>query len=183
MNSLWFIYLFLARLILTYVATLSVSIAAIRTTKSLRLAFLEHTLRQEVWYFDKQGNGAIASQVITNGNKINSAIAEKLSIFIQSVATFVAAFAVALVTQWKLTLIIMGIIPAILLVIGGSIALDAPVEARIMKIYSAAAGTYSQTSNYRFHIVLSRKTSLKSRYLTRWLTAQHLPVVEMLTSN
>lgn len=105
----------------------------------MRLHFLEHTLRQEAWYFDKQGNGAIASQVITNGNKINSGIAEKLSIFFQSVATFLAAFVVALAIQWKLTLITMSIIPAIFLFASICVPLDASVESRIVKIYSAAA--------------------------------------------
>ena len=105
----------------------------------MRLAFLEHILRQETWYFDKQGNGAIASQVITNGNKINSGIAEKLSIFFQSVAMFLAAFVVALAIQWKLTLITMSIIPAIVLFIGICIPIDSAVESRIVKIYSAAA--------------------------------------------
>lgn len=105
----------------------------------MRLAFFEHTLRQEAWYFDKQGNGAIASQVITNGSKINSGIAEKLSIFFQSLATFFAAFVVALAVQWKLTLITMSIIPAIFLFVSVCVQLDAIVESRILKIYSAAA--------------------------------------------
>ena len=120
-------------------ATLSISIAAIRTTKALRLAFLEHTLRKEVWYFDQRGNGAIASQVITNGNKINGGIAEKLSIFFQSVTTFFAAFIVALVVQWKLTLITMSVIPAIFLFVSICVSVDAVLEARIIKIYSAGA--------------------------------------------
>lgn len=136
---MYFIYLFVGRLILTYVATLSISVAAIRTTKALRLAFLEHTLRKEVWYWDQQGNGAISSQVITNGNKINSGVAEKLSIFFQSVATFFAAFVVALAVQWKLTLITMSIIPAIFLFVSICVSLDAVLESRITKIYSAAA--------------------------------------------
>ena len=133
------IYLFIGRLVLVYIATLSISIAAIRTTKALRMAFFEHTLRKEAWYFDRQSNGAIASQVITNGNKVNSGIAEKLSIFFQSVATFFAAFVVALAVQWKLALITMSIVPAIFLFVGLCFPLDAVIESRIVKIYSTAA--------------------------------------------
>lgn len=136
----WFIYLFISRLILTYIATLAISISAIRTTKAIRMAFLEHTLRQEVWYFDQQGNGAIASQVITNGNKINSGIAEKLSIAFQATAQFFAGFIVALAIQWKLALITMTIIPAIFVIVGSIVSLDAVIQGKIVKIYSAAAG-------------------------------------------
>ena len=125
---------------MTYIATLAISISAIRTTKAIRIAFFEHTLRQEAWYFDQQGNGAIASQVITNGNKINSGIAEKLSTTFQAIAQFFAGFIVALAVQWKLALITMTIIPAIFVIIGTIVPLDAIIEGKIMKIYSAAAG-------------------------------------------
>lgn len=49
---------------------------------------------------------------------------------------FFAAFVVALAVQWKLALITMSIIPAIFVITAGVIALDAPVEAKIMRIYS-----------------------------------------------
>ena len=118
---------------------MAVNVAAIRTTKAIRLAFLEHILRQEVWYFDKQGNGAIASQVTTNGNKINTGIAEKLTILMSALSQFITAFIVALAIQWKLALITMSVIPAIFVVTFTCIMLDAPIEARIVKIYSEAA--------------------------------------------
>lgn len=118
---------------------MAVNVAAIRTTKALRLAFLEHILRKEVWYFDKQGNGAIASQVTTNGNKINSGISEKLTILMSALSQFSTAFIVALAVQWKLALITMTVIPAILVINFTCISIDAPIEARIGKIYSEAA--------------------------------------------
>ena len=63
---LWFVYLFVGRFVLVYVANTTVSIAAIRTTRAIRRAFLESTLRQEVWHFDKDGNGSPATQVTTS---------------------------------------------------------------------------------------------------------------------
>ena len=47
----------------------------------------------------------------------------------------------ALAIQWKLALIIMSIVPVILLVTGGCIAVDAVQEARITRIYSRASVT------------------------------------------
>jgi len=60
---LYFVYLFVARFVIGYVATLCICIAATRTTRSLRKAFLESLLRQEVWHFDKENNGSPATQV------------------------------------------------------------------------------------------------------------------------
>ncbi|KAJ9638460.1 hypothetical protein H2204_004230 [Knufia peltigerae] len=136
---LWFIYLFIGKFVLTYISTAAVTISAIRTTRTLRRVFLECTLRQEVWHFDKQSNGAIATQVTTNGNRIQTGIAEKLVFTIQSLSMFFSAFVVALASQWKLALITMSVIPAIFLVTGICIAIDATQEARITRIYSRAA--------------------------------------------
>ncbi len=63
---LYFVYLFVARFFIVYIANICVSIAALRTTRAIRYAFLEATLRQEVWHFDKESNGSISSQVTTS---------------------------------------------------------------------------------------------------------------------
>lgn len=136
---LWFVYLFLGKFVVTYISTAAITISAIRTTRSLRQAFLECTLRQEVWHFDKQDNGATATQVTTNGNRIQTGIAEKLALCIQGLSMFFAAFIVALATQWKLALITMSIIPAIFIITFICLAIDAVQESRITRIYSRAA--------------------------------------------
>jgi len=45
---------------------------------------------------------------------------------------FFSAYIVAIAVQWKLALITMTIVPAIFVIVGGCIALDAPIEARIV---------------------------------------------------
>lgn len=69
---LWFVYLFVGRFVIVYVANTCVSIAAIRTTRAIRKAFLESTLRQEVWHFDKESNGSISTQVTTSESSVVS---------------------------------------------------------------------------------------------------------------
>lgn len=136
---LWFVYLFIARFVINYASNLAISVAAIRTTTAIRRAFLEATLRQEVWHFDKATNGSAASQVTTNGNRINQGLADKLAYIAQGIGLFFSSFIIALAVQWKLSLIIMSIIPAIIVATGGCIAVDAVIEAKITKIYSRAA--------------------------------------------
>lgn len=135
----WFVYLFVGRFVTSYLANMCVSLAGIRTTRAIRKRLLESTLRQEIWYFDGEQMGSIASQVTTNGNKINQGIAEKLVMIVQSMATFWSAFVVALVFQWKLTLIVMTLIPAIIVFLGVGLAIDAKQEAQMVKTYSQAA--------------------------------------------
>ena len=106
---------------------------------------MEHTLRQEIWYFDKRSSGAIATQVTTNGNQISQGIAEKLATVVQGLSTFFSAFIVALAVQWKLSLITLSIVPVIFIVIGACIALDAPLEARVVRTYSQASNMAQET--------------------------------------
>jgi len=51
---------------------------------------------------------------------------------VQGISLFFSAYIVALAVQWKLALITMSIVPAIVLVIGGCLSFDAPLEARIV---------------------------------------------------
>ncbi|KAK3617121.1 hypothetical protein LTR56_025497 [Elasticomyces elasticus] len=136
---LYFVYLFVARFVIGYIATLCICIAATRTTRALRKAFLESLLRQEVWHFDKGGNGSPASQVTMNGNRVNQGIAEKLFALVQGISLFFSAYIVALAVQWKLALIVMSIVSAIFGTIGVCISIATPVETRQTRIYSRAA--------------------------------------------
>lgn len=129
---LYFIYLFVARFVIGYLSTLCICIAAARTTCALREDFLEKLLRQDIAHFDKEGSGSAASQVTTNGNRINQGVAEKLHTCVQGISLFFSGFIVALAVQWKLALIVMSIIPAIFLITGTCIGLDAPIEARVV---------------------------------------------------
>jgi ATP-binding cassette, subfamily B (MDR/TAP), member 1 len=135
---LWFVWLFLARFGLTYIWTIALNISAMRTTKAFRIDYLHQILRQEIGFFDRSSSGAIAIQVTTNGNLINLGIAEKLGLAVQGIATFVAAFVVAFAVQWKLTLITIGIVPAIVVVTFICIAIETRNEARILSIYGDA---------------------------------------------
>ncbi|KAH8651601.1 P-loop containing nucleoside triphosphate hydrolase protein [Tricladium varicosporioides] len=130
------IYLFVAKFVLSYAVATCITISGIRTTRAIRQAFLDHLLRFEIWHFDTENNGAAATQVTTNGNRINQGIAEKLGLVVQSFSMFVSAFIIALVVQWKLALITMTIIPVIFMVIGVCVSIDATIEARIVRIYS-----------------------------------------------
>ena len=63
---LYFVYLFVGRFVVGYVATLCICVAAARTTNALRKAFLDSLLRKEVSHFDEQANGSAATQVTTS---------------------------------------------------------------------------------------------------------------------
>ncbi|KAF5976895.1 P-loop containing protein, partial [Fusarium bulbicola] len=136
--TLWFVYLFVAKFTLSYIWLFTISLSAIRTTKALRVNFLESTLRQNIGFFDLHGLGSMSMLVTTNGDLVNDGISEKLGLLLQGISTFVTAFIVAFAIQWKLTLITLGIVPSILVVTVISVSIDAKHEANIMSHYSKA---------------------------------------------
>ncbi|KAH7137730.1 P-loop containing nucleoside triphosphate hydrolase protein [Dactylonectria macrodidyma] len=133
--SLYFIYLFIAKFALTYIWTMLISLAAIRTTKALRIDFVRQTLRQEMSFFDSPSS-SVSGQITTNGNLINHGISERLGLIIAGLSTFFAAFIVAFAVQWKLTLIVVCIVPVNIVVTMVCVAIDIGYEYAMFDIYS-----------------------------------------------
>ncbi len=96
-------------------------------------------LSQDIAFFDREGSSSVSVQVTTNGNLIQQGISEKLALTVQSIASFVAAFVIAINAQWKLALITITIVPVIVTVTMVAVAWDATIEAKILDIYSTAA--------------------------------------------
>ncbi|KAH6840670.1 P-loop containing nucleoside triphosphate hydrolase protein [Chaetomium sp. MPI-CAGE-AT-0009] len=78
---------------------------------------------------------------------------------------FVAAFVVAFITQWKLTLILICIIPAIMIVVGGAGAFDAASNTAIFRIYAEAA---SYAENILTGIRIIHAFGLRSKVMARY---------------
>ena len=81
--TLYFVYLFIAKFVLVYVYSLGASIAAIRTTKALRLDFLQSLLRQDISFFDSKEGGSPSVKVTTNGYCIQ----DRLFILVEAMLT------------------------------------------------------------------------------------------------
>lgn len=143
-TRLYFVYIGIVRLVATYIYASVLTYVAYRLTRNLRHAYLESAFSQEIAFFDHGTVGSVAMQATSNGMLIQSGVAEKLGLCIQAVATFVAAFVIAFISQWKLTLILICIIPAILLVVGTLSVPDAKIETGILKM-QAQAGSYAET--------------------------------------
>ena len=98
-------------------------------------------------------------QGLLDGNRINQGIAEKLFTCVQGISLFFSAYIVALAVQWKLALITMSIVPAIVLTVGFCLSVDAPVEARIVScIASVVRQCVPDNPSYAGTNLLSRSS-------------------------
>ena len=138
---------------------------AYHLTRNVRRTYLRAALSQEIAYYDEGTSGSISQQATTNGKLIQSGISEKLGIAIQAISTFVAAFVIAFVIQWKLTLILIFMVPTLLVVLGMAGGIDAKIETRVLQVY-AQAGSYAE--NILGGVRTLHAFSLRPRVMTKY---------------
>jgi ATP-binding cassette, subfamily B (MDR/TAP), member 1 len=117
----------------------------LRITRNIRHHYIRATLSQDISFFDASDNGSISMQAFSNGRLIQLGISEKLGQVLQAIATFVGAFIIAFVRQWKLTLMLIYAVPALIVIIGAAIAIDAKVETQVLGI-AAKAGAFAESA-------------------------------------
>uniref|UniRef100_H2YAQ1 Uncharacterized protein n=1 Tax=Ciona savignyi TaxID=51511 RepID=H2YAQ1_CIOSA len=107
-------------------------LASTRQTRKIRILFFRSIMKQEIGWFDVHHMGELNTRMsdciyswgsnisvqtyfkslfFNDVNKISDAIADKFSVFIQRLTTFVGGFVVGFVNGWQLTLVIMAISP------------------------------------------------------------------------
>ncbi|GAP87976.1 putative ABC transporter [Rosellinia necatrix] len=137
--ALYFFLIGIARFFLTWSYSTASTIAAYRIAGNIRHEYLKAALRQEVAYFDAGTSGSIAVQATSNGKLVQAGISEKLGLVFQGLAALISSFVIAIVTQWKLTLIASVIIPATLLVIGICSTIEARLESNFLRVLAQAS--------------------------------------------
>lgn len=164
---LYFIYIGIGRLVLTYAYTTLSNYCAYHIVRNIRRRYLKSALSQEVAFYDQGTAGSISMQATSNGNLIQSGIAEKLALTFQSAATFVAAFIIAFTSQWKLTLILLCIAPTLIILMGVVASIEAKIEGQMLEVYGKA-GAYAESvlSTARTVHAFGLRQRLVARYST-----------------
>lgn len=115
---LYFVYLAIAEFVLIYVSTVTFIYVGEHITSKVRDRYLKAILRQNIGFFDKLGAGEVTTRITSDTNLVQEAISEKVALTLNGVAAFFAAFIIGFVRFWKLTLICMSTVVAIVLVMG-----------------------------------------------------------------
>lgn len=164
-QSLYFVYIGIVRLVTTYIYASLFTYVAYYLTRNIRHSYLRAAFSQEIAYYDQDTSGSISQQATTNGKLIQSGMGEKLGIVIQAASTFFAAFVIAFITQWKLTLILIFMVPTLIIVLGLAGGVDTMIETKILKVY-AQAGSYAE--NVLGGVRTLQAFSLRPRVMDRY---------------
>ncbi|XP_049919135.1 bile salt export pump-like [Epinephelus moara] len=87
--------------------------SAARQIRLIRKLYFSRVMRMEIGWFDCTSVGELNTRMSDDINKVNDAIADQVSIFLQRFTTFVCGFCVGFVKGWKLTLVIISASPLI----------------------------------------------------------------------
>ncbi|KIX09535.1 uncharacterized protein Z518_00615 [Rhinocladiella mackenziei CBS 650.93] len=177
---LYFVYLAIGEFCLIYISTVLFIYTGEHITSKVREQYLRAILRQNIGFFDKLGAGEVTTRITADTNLIQEAISEKVGLTLTGVAAFFAAFIIGFVIYWKLTLICMSSVVAIVVIMaaGGrrmagwnkkslaSYALGGSVAEEVLaSIRNAAAfGTQDKLAKqYDVHLLEARRWGIRSK--------------------
>ncbi|AEO57999.1 hypothetical protein MYCTH_2304921 [Thermothelomyces thermophilus ATCC 42464] len=115
---LYFVYLAIGEFVTTYISTVGFIYTGEHISAKIREHYLESCMRQNIGFFDKLGAGEVTTRITADTNLIQEGISEKVGLTLSAIATFVAAFIIGFVSFWKLTLILLSTVVALLLCMG-----------------------------------------------------------------
>lgn len=115
---LYFVYLAVGEFITTYIATVGFIYVGEKCSSRIREQYLKAMLRQNIAFFDQLGSGEITTRITADTNTIQDGISEKFGLTLNAAATFIAAFVIAFIKYWKLTLILISTVVAIVVTMG-----------------------------------------------------------------
>uniref|UniRef100_A0A668AZY9 ATP-binding cassette, sub-family B (MDR/TAP), member 11a n=1 Tax=Myripristis murdjan TaxID=586833 RepID=A0A668AZY9_9TELE len=91
----------------------STSTAASRQIQKIRRTYFRKVMQMEMGWFDCNSVGELNTRISDDINKINDAIADQMSIFIERISAFVFGFMVGFIGGWKLTMVVIAVSPLI----------------------------------------------------------------------
>ncbi|CAG2102555.1 unnamed protein product [Medioppia subpectinata] len=143
-NVYFFSYSLLALWILNFVSNFLICLlfsrAANNQIRRIKNRYFASLLRQEVAWHDQNANTAFASTVTTDLKRIEDGMNEKFGLAVYNASTALIAIATAFVYGWKLTLIIISLLP--FLAFGTSVMnkVQATFARKEVEAYAAAGG-------------------------------------------
>ncbi|KAJ5435516.1 ABC transporter integral membrane type 1 [Penicillium cf. griseofulvum] len=102
--SLYIVYLFIAKFVLTYFSMYCFRVTSLRVSAALRLEYMGSLFAQPLSKLDQVSVGTVVNAITTSSNSIQQSISDKLAILFQSLALLIAAYVIAFKYSWALTL-------------------------------------------------------------------------------
>lgn len=137
----------------------------IRLSSAIRLHYLERLFGQSIHVLDSMPPGYATTTITTTSNTLQLGISEKLGVFVEFMATIVAAIVIAFTYNWSLALVTASAILFILLTVSLLLPCIVKYQGRMAKV-----GAPYPTVDIRDSGVISHAITLSERWVQSWGT-------------
>ncbi|KAM6152565.1 ATP-dependent translocase ABCB1 [Erethizon dorsatum] len=171
-------------LIAAYIQVSFWCLAAGRQIHKIRKQFFHAIMKQEIGWFDVHDVGELNTRLTDDVSKINEGIGDKIGMFFQSVATFLAGFIIGFTRGWKLTLVILAVSP----VLGLSAAICAKIlssftDKELLAYAKAGAVAEEVLAAIRTVIAFGGQNKELERYNKNLEEAKRIGIKKAITAN
>ncbi|XP_015822022.1 bile salt export pump isoform X2 [Nothobranchius furzeri] len=174
MFAYYYIGIGLGVLVVSYFQIVFWVSAAARQTQRIRKTYFRKVMQMEIGWFDCNSVGELNTRISDDINKINNAIADQVSIFIERVSTFVFGFMVGFIGGWKLTLVVIAVSPLIGIAAGLMAMAVATLTGRELKAYAKAGAVADEVlSSIRTVAAFGGEEKESERYDRNLIEAQN----------
>ncbi|EED20402.1 ATP-binding cassette transporter, putative [Talaromyces stipitatus ATCC 10500] len=111
-----YVYLAIAVFFLNYISIGLFIYTGEKLTLRAKEEHLKCMLRQNIGFFDQLGAGEVATRIGKDFNLVQSAISEKVGLVLTGTSTFITAVLIGFTKSWKLTLICLSTVVAIVVI-------------------------------------------------------------------
>lgn len=137
--TLYFVYLGIASFVCSYISILGFSFTGERITQQIRELYLRAIFRQNIAFFDFLGSGEITTRISSDMNLVQDGIGQKIGLFVTGISMFVCGLIIAFIRSWKLSLIMLSAVVALILMMGLCGALMKKSQVKSIDEYALAA--------------------------------------------
>ncbi|KAJ1335554.1 ATP-binding cassette subfamily B (MDR/TAP) member 1 [Microdochium nivale] len=171
---LYFVYLAIGEFVTVYVSTVGFIYTGEHISGKIRQHYLASCMRQNIGFFDKLGAGEVTTRITADTNLIQEGISEKVALTLTAVSTFISAFVIGFIVYWKLTLILLCIVVALLLNMGIGSHFIIKYNKNSIEAY-AQGGTVAEEviSSVRNAIAFGTQDRLAKQYDVHLTRAEH----------
>ncbi|XP_009464796.1 PREDICTED: ATP-binding cassette sub-family B member 5 [Nipponia nippon] len=173
-----------AVLILSTVQVWTFLIAATRQTARIRQKFFFAVLHQEMAWFDTTQIGTLNTRLTDDINTIHEGIGDKICIFVQFFATFLAGIIIGFIHGWKLTLVILSVSPLLAASAAVWSTLLASLTAKELSAYAKAGAVAEETlTAIRTVVAFNGQQKALAKYDANLEMARSVGVKKSITTN
>ncbi|XP_054671909.1 ATP-binding cassette sub-family B member 5 isoform X4 [Grus americana] len=173
-----------AVLILSTIQVWTFLIAATRQTARIRQKFFYAVLHQEMAWFDTTQIGMLNTRLTDDINTIHEGIGDKICIFVQFFATFLAGIIIGFIHGWKLTLVILSVSPLLAASAAVWSTLLASLTAKELSAYAKAGAVAEEIlTAIRTVVAFNGQQKALAKYDANLEIARSVGVKKSITTN